>query len=65
MVIDHITDEGGFAPYVGIRFTTSYRGERNGVNPQTGEPITIAATHCPKVKFSKSIKDAVNEAMSL
>lgn len=34
---------------------------RNGVNPQTGAKITIAATTVPKFKAGKSFKDAIKK----
>lgn len=40
-------------------FEVSDRAEREGRNPSTGEPMTIAATKVPKFKAGKSLKDAV------
>lgn len=40
-------------------FEVSNRAEREGRNPSTGEPMTIAATKAPKFKAGKSLKDAV------
>lgn len=40
-------------------FEVSDRAEREGRNPKTGEPMTIAATKAPKFKAGKSLKDAV------
>ena len=34
--------------------------EKQGVNPATGEKITIAATKKPVLKFGSAIKDALN-----
>ena len=34
--------------------------EKQGVNPATGEKITIAACKKPVLKFSSAIKDALN-----
>ena len=33
---------------------------RDGINPKTGEKITIAACKAPAVKFSKTFKDMFN-----
>lgn len=33
--------------------------ERAGVNPQTGEALTIPAHKAPKFKFSQTVKDLV------
>ena len=63
MLIDHLADEDGFAPYVGIKFKTAYRSARNGHNPYTGETMKISERYIPKVHFSKTIRDAVNEAV--
>lgn len=38
----------------------SYRAERQGRNPQTGEAMTIAGAYSPAMKFRKSFKDALN-----
>ncbi len=40
-------------------FTVSERKEREGRNPQTGEPIKIAATKVIKFKPGKSLKDSI------
>ena len=41
-------------------FEVSERPEREGINPQTKEVITIAASKAPKFKAGKALKDAVN-----
>ena len=41
-------------------FETRFRPERIGVNPQTGEEITIASSFTPSFKAGKSFKEAVN-----
>ena len=40
-------------------FEVRERAERNGVNPQTHQPITIAATKAPAFKAGASLKEAV------
>lgn len=40
-------------------FTSGQRAAREGRNPQTGEPMTIAAARVPKFKPGKAFKDAV------
>ncbi|AEB10163.1 HU family DNA-binding protein [Desulfobacca acetoxidans] len=40
-------------------FTVTERREREGRNPQTGEPIKIAATKVVKFKPGKSLKDTI------
>ena len=41
-------------------FSIKERAERTGRNPQTGEPIQIAASKTPTFKAGKAFKDAVN-----
>jgi len=41
-------------------FEVKDRAERTGRNPQSGEPITIAAAKIPSFKAGKNLKDAVN-----
>lgn len=40
-------------------FEVRDRAERTGRNPQSGEPITIAASKAPVFKAGKALKDAV------
>ncbi|MDO4877951.1 MAG: HU family DNA-binding protein [Neisseria sp.] len=45
-----------------VGFGTFYvgeRAERQGRNPKTGKPITIAAAKTPKFRAGKSLKDAL------
>ncbi|AMO56293.1 MULTISPECIES: HU family DNA-binding protein [Endozoicomonas] len=41
-------------------FAVKDRAARTGRNPQTGEPIEIAAAKIPSFKAGKALKDAVN-----
>ena len=41
-------------------FEVSERAAREGRNPQTGAPMTIAASKAPKFKAGKALKDAIN-----
>lgn len=41
-------------------FVVKERAERKGVNPATGEEITIPATKAVSFKPSKSLKDRIN-----
>lgn len=51
---------GGEVNIVGFgSWSVVERAERNGINPQTKEPITIAASKAVKFKAGKSLKDAV------
>lgn len=58
-----ITEElknGGKVSLVGFgTFEVRERSERQGRNPQTKEPMTIAASKLPAFKAGKALKDAV------
>ena len=52
---------GGKVQLVGFgTFEVSERSAREGRNPQTGEPMKIAASKAPKFKAGKALKDEVN-----
>ena len=61
---DVVTDElvkGEKVQLVGFgTFEVSERAEREGRNPKSGEPRTIAASKSPKFKAGKALKDMVN-----
>lgn len=40
-------------------FEVRERAERQGKNPATGEPMTIAASKAPAFKAGKALKDAI------
>ena len=42
-------------------FQVKERKAREGRNPKTGEPMTIAASKAPSFKAGKSLKDSVNK----
>lgn len=51
---------GGKVALVGFgTFEVSERAARTGRNPQTGEPVEIAASKLPKFKAGKALKDAI------
>lgn len=53
--------EGDQVALVGFgTFLVKERAARSGRNPQTGEPIQIAAAKIPTFKPGKALKDAVN-----
>lgn len=62
--IDVVSDElknGEKIQLVGFgTFDTSERAAREGRNPQTGEPMKIAASKAPRFKAGKALKDAIN-----
>ena len=42
------------------KFYVKERAEREGKNPQTGEPITIAAAKVPAFKPGEALKDLIH-----
>ena len=64
-VLDSITAalvKGEKVSLVGFgTFEVKERPERQGVNPQTKEPMTIAASKLPSFKAGKALKDAVSK----
>jgi len=61
---DVVTDAlvaGGKVQLVGfLTIDVVERKEREGRNPQSGEPMKIAASKAPRFKVGKKLKDAVN-----
>ena len=43
-------------------FTSVERAARNGVNPLTGEALSIPAKRVPKLKISSTLKNAIKNA---
>ena len=62
-VLDGITDTlagGGEISFTGFgKFSVAERGPRQGVNPRTGERITIAGGRVPKFSAGASLKQRV------
>lgn len=53
--------EGNKVQLIGFgTFEVGERAAKTGRNPQTGEPIEIAACKVPKFKPGKALKDEVN-----
>ena len=63
-MVDSVADalqKGDQVVLVGFgTFSVKERAARTGRNPQTGEPIQIAAAKIPTFKAGKALKDAVN-----
>lgn len=61
---DVVTEElknDGKVQLVGFgTFEVAKRAEREGINPQTREPMTISASKAPKFKPGKALKDMLN-----
>jgi DNA-binding protein HU-beta len=59
-VIEETLARGGEVAFTGFgKFTVADRGARQGVNPQTGERIQIAASRVPRFSAGSSLKTAV------
>ena len=62
-VLDGITDTlagGGEVTFTGFgKFSVAERGPRQGVNPRTGERITIAGGRVPKFSAGAGLKSRV------
>jgi DNA-binding protein HU-beta len=62
-VLDGITDvltSGGDVNFTGFgKFSVAERGPRQGVNPRTGERITIAGGRVPKFSAGAGLKSKV------
>jgi len=59
-VIEETLSRGGEVAFTGFgKFSVADRGARQGVNPQTGERIQIAASRVPRFSAGSSLKNAV------
>ena len=58
--IEEVLRRGGDVNFTGFgKFSVAERGARQGVNPQTGEKIQIAASRVPRFSAGSSLKKAV------
>ena len=61
--ISEVLARGGDINFTGFgKFSVADRGARQGVNPQTGERIEIAATRVPRFSAGSALKSAVRGA---
>ena len=59
-VIEETLSRGGEISFTGFgKFAVADRGARQGVNPQTGERIQIAASRVPRFSAGSALKKAV------
>ena len=59
-VIQGTLQRGGDINFTGFgKFSVAERGARQGVNPQTGERIQIAASRVPRFSAGSGLKKAV------
>ena len=59
-VIQETLSRGGEISFTGFgKFSVADRGARQGVNPQTGERIQIAASRVPRFSAGSALKNAV------
>lgn len=60
-VVTNELAQGGEVSVPGLgKFSTKQRAARTGRNPQTGEPLEIAAATLPAFTAAKALKDTVN-----
>jgi DNA-binding protein HU-beta len=60
VVIQETLARGGEVNFTGFgKFSVADRGARQGVNPQTGEKIQIAASRVPRFSAGSALKSAV------
>lgn len=61
-IIGREFENGGSVQLSGFGiFYVGERASREGVNPGTGEKITIEASKCPKFRASKTLKESINK----
>jgi DNA-binding protein HU-beta len=59
-VIEGTLKRGGEVSFTGFgKFSVADRGARQGVNPQTGERIQIAASRVPRFSAGSALKKSV------
>ena len=59
-VIQETLKRGGEVSFTGFcKFSVADRGARQGVNPQTGERIQIAASRVPRFSAGSALKNAI------
>ena len=59
-VVKETLQRGGDVAITGFgKFSVAERGARQGVNPQTGERIQIAASRVPRFSAGSALKNAV------
>ena len=59
-VVSETLSRGGEINFTGFgKFSVAERGARQGVNPQTGERIQIAASRVPRFSAGSALKNAV------
>lgn len=60
-VIEDTLKRGGEVNFTGFgKFSVSERSSREGVNPQTGQKMEIAASRVPRFTAGNGLKKAVN-----
>jgi DNA-binding protein HU-beta len=61
--IQETLSRGGDVNFTGFgKFSVADRGARQGVNPQTGERIQIAASRVPRFSAGSALKNAVKKS---
>ena len=61
--IEESLKQGESVTFTGFgKFSAQQRGERQGVNPRTGEKVTIAAATVPKFQAGSALKNALKSS---
>jgi DNA-binding protein HU-beta len=61
--IEEVLTRGGEINFTGFgKFSVADRGARQGVNPQTGEKIQIAASKVPRFSAGSALKKSVKSS---
>jgi DNA-binding protein HU-beta len=61
--IEEVLKRGGDVNFTGFgKFSVAERGARQGVNPQTGERIQIAASKVPRFSAGSALKKSVKSS---
>ena len=67
-MLDHMTEALSNGDRIEIRgfgsFSLHYRAPRIGLNPKTGEAVSLDAKYVPHFKPGKEMRDQVNNSLS-
>jgi len=61
LIVEHLRDEDGISPFMGIKFKSIFQDARTRRNPRTGGTIDVPPKYVPKVKFGDCVRRAINE----
>lgn len=59
-IIEEVLRQGGAVNFTGFgKFHVAYRGPRQGVNPRTGQRLTIQGRNVPRFTAGSTLKRAI------